>query len=228
MTDAFHSGARAFGALLEVSTANAEGRAPSGQAVRVLAEGFEQWLAADGAQTLDQVFGFAAEGRGKTPHLQKLRGRMRELFIRHLVAVLRAGGFTLDDAAEAVSVAVNDSKDPRFRKQLAVLGALPAPRQREGVGALAHLPPRSVKELFAACGGDQWARFAGYYGEDCEERRKLPQLARAPLSDARVQENLNFLHEITLCERFGWRTVEALKRVIPADALSPEVRAQFL
>ena len=189
-------GGRAFGALLEISLANADKRAPSPRAVQIVAEHFEQWLAEDGHRTFDQVLGFAAAGKGGTPYIEKLRLRMRELFVAHLVAVLHAGGSVVKDAAERVADAVNRSKHAAFRRQCRQLG-------------ITTYQPDTVRKIFEGLGGARWARFAGYFGEDCEERRTLANLKAQPQdpSDPECQANLNFLHDLSFCAAFPFRTV---------------------
>lgn len=213
------TGGRAYGALLEISHANAEGRAPSPVAVKVLAEYFQRWVDEDGHRTFDQVLGFAAEGKGKAPFLEKLRQRSRDLFIGHLVAVLHAGGFTLEEAAELVSAAINRSTDARFNKQCREFGANPPSNGRKRAGQeLEHLPRKSILRIFGDLGGAKWARFAGYFGE-CEERRQLQRLDRGD------QDNLNFLTDLQFCSSLPFRSVDELRPVIPADAL-PKALAQ--
>lgn len=189
-------GGRAFGALLELIHANAAQRAPSARAVQIVAEYFEQWLEEDGHRTFDQVLGFAAAGKGGTPYIEKLRLRMRELFVAHLVAVLHAGGEDLERAYERVANVVNTSKDTRLRKQCRQLG-------------IDTYQPDTVRKIFAGLGGARWARFAGYFGEDCEERRTLAKLKAQPQDpgDRECQANLNFLHDLSFCSAFPFRTV---------------------
>lgn len=196
------TGGRAFGALLEISHANTEKRAPRAQAVQILAEYFEQWLAEDGHRTFDQVLGFASPGKGKAPFIETLRGRTRDLFVAHLVAVLHASGIGVKEAHEHVAAAVNKSKDSRFRKQCRELG-------------ITTYQPETVRKIFDGLGGARWARFAGYFG-DCEERRTLAKLKAQPqdLNDPECQANIGFLNDLIICAAFPFRTaseVMALK-----------------
>jgi hypothetical protein len=212
------AGGEAYGAFTELVHATEDGRAPAAAAVRMLAEYFWRWVNDDTGRSFDQILGFTgAKGRGRGPIKSRLQDDLGELFLCHLMGVLCAGGLRESEAAEVVSLAVNRSADSLFQQQCRALRLEPPSDQHTREGQpIEHKPPKSIHKIYDDRGGERWARCAGYFGDDCEERRALPLLER-------TQESFNFLIALKVCEDFRFRSVADICRGIPLNELPPAI-----